>query len=198
MKTTAFLVVAIALLAPSDADAQRRSGGHRYNSFSFAPYAGAYMDAYDLEADDSNLGWIAGFRAGYRDSPRVNLHLNLGFAHVGDVATRPLATDPIYDNDWVLLTAGGDFALVPGNTSIALGADLGVGWRRTKADDPPVGTTVDDQGWVAHEVVVPALTIRHEFTSRAGIFVAVQDYIFDLLEGTAQHSPAFTAGITIR
>jgi hypothetical protein len=198
MKTVAILALAFALVAPADAQAQRRSNAHRYNAFSFSPYAGLFMDAYDLEADDSNLGWIAGFRAGYQESPRFNLHLNLGYAHVDDVATRPLATDPIYDNTWVLLTGGADFALVPGTTSIAIGTDLGVGWRRTKADDPPAGVTVDDQSWAAYEIIVPALIVRHQFTPRAGIFASVQDYIFDVLEGTAQHSPAFTAGLTIR
>lgn len=198
MKNAAFLALAIALLAPADADAQRRSGGYRYNSFSFEPYAGAFMDAYDLEPDDSNLGWIVGFRAGYQDSRRLNLHLNLGYASTGDVATRPLPADPIYDNQWIMLTAGADFALVPGNTSVALGADAGVAWRRTKADEPPVDAGFDDQGWAAYEVVVPGFIVRHQFTHRAGIFASVQDYIFDVFEGTAQHSPAFTVGLTIR
>lgn len=191
----ACLAIAVALITPAAADAQRRP---RYNAFSFSPYAGAFMDAYDVEADDSNVGWMVGFRAGYQETPRFNLHLNLGYARVDDVATRPLPTDPVYDNDWVLLTGGADFALVPGNTSVAVGADLGVGWRRTKAQDPLPGTTFDDQGWAAYETIVPALTVRHHFTPRAGIFVAVQDYIFDVLEGTAQHSPAFTVGLTIR
>src|SRR5690606_1279951 len=156
------------LLVPADAEAQRRSGGYRYNSFSFEPYAGAFMDAYDLEADDSNLGWIAGFRAGYQDSRRLNLHLNLAYAKTGDVATRPLPTDPIYDNQWVMLTGGADFALVPGNTSVALSGDIGVAWRRTTADDGDDAAGFDDRGWAAYEVVVPGFIVRHQFTPRAG------------------------------
>jgi len=191
--------LALGLLLPADADAQRRSHTNRYNAYSFAPYGGAFMDAYDVEADGSNLGGLVGFRAGYQESPRFNLHLNLGYAHTDDVAARPTGIDePVYDNQWVLLTAGGDFALVPGNTSISIGTDLGVGWRRTRADQPPVGTTVNELRWTAHEVVAPALILRHHFTPRAGIYASVQDYIFDVLDGTAQHSPAITVGLTLR
>ncbi|MGH7446088.1 MAG: hypothetical protein ACRELT_00915 [Longimicrobiales bacterium] len=195
MKTISCMVLALALLVPADAEAQRRSNAYRYNAYSFSPYAGVLMDAYDAEADGSNLGWIAGFRAGYRESPRFNVHLNLGYAQTGDVAPRPIAgAGTIFDNQWVLLTAGGDFALVPGNTSVALGADLGVGWLRTRPEDGSTGPT----GWSAHEVVAPGLTIRHQFTPRAGIFGSVQDYIFDLLDGAVQHSPAITLGLTVR
>jgi hypothetical protein len=199
MKIIAYAALALALVLPADAEAQRRSNAYRYNHYSFEPYAGAFMDAYDVEADGSNLGWLVGFRAGYQESPRFNLHINLGYAHTNDVADRPTGVDdPVYDNQWVLLTAGGDFALVPGNTSISLGTDFGVGWRRTRADDPPAGTTVDELSWTAHEVVAPALVLRHQFTPRAGIYASVQDYIFDVLDGTAQHSPAFTVGLTLR
>jgi hypothetical protein len=198
MRTMACLTVALALVVPADAEAQRRGNAYRYNAYSFSPYAGAFMDAYDMEADGSNVGWVAGFRAGYRESPRLNLHLNLGYARTGDVAARPIVGDAtIHDNQWVLLTAGGDFALVPGNTSIALGTDFGVGWLRTRPDSPEPGTT-ERSSWSAHEVVAPALIIRHQFTPRAGIYGSVQDYIFDLLDGSAQHSPAFTVGISIR
>ncbi|HEX6309345.1 MAG TPA: hypothetical protein VFZ69_14210 [Longimicrobiales bacterium] len=193
MKRIACLAVAGLLLVPADADAQRR---HRYNAFSFSPYIGAFKDAYDLEADDSDVGWLLGFRGGYQASRRLELHLNLGYAHVGDVATRPLPTDPILDNRWVLLTGGADFALVPGNTSIAVGADVGVGWRQTKARDD-TGTPGSDQ-WASYETAVPSLTIRHQLTPRVGIFASAQDYIFDVLEGPVQHSPAFTAGLTLR
>lgn len=198
MKTAAFLALAMVALAPADADAQRRWAGHDYNKFSFEPYAGAFMDAYDLEPDDSNLGWIAGLRAGYQAARRVNLHVNLGYASTGDVATRPLPTDPIYDNQWIMLTGGADFALVPGNTSVALGADFGVAWRRTRADDPLPDAGFDDDGWAAYPVVVPGFVVRHQFTPRAGVFGSVQDYIFDVFDGTAQHSPAFTAGLSFR
>ncbi|HEX6135679.1 MAG TPA: hypothetical protein VFZ24_17025 [Longimicrobiales bacterium] len=194
MKRITCLAIAALLCLSADADAQRR---HRNNPFSFSPYVGAFMDAYDLEADDSNVGWLLGFRAGYRKGQRLDLHLNLGYAHVDDVATRPLPTDPIHDNRWVLLTGGADFALIPGSTSVAVGADIGVGWRQTKPRDPPPGAA-GSFGWAAYETAVPSLTLRHQFTPRAGIFLSAQDYIFDLLEGPVQHSPALTFGLTLR
>ncbi|MBR9989271.1 MAG: hypothetical protein KFH98_05905 [Gemmatimonadetes bacterium] len=197
MRKIACSIVALALLVPADAEAQRRGNMYRYNAYSFSPYAGVLMDAFDAEPDGSNLGWIAGFRAGYTESERTNFHLNLGYAQTGDVAPRPLVGDPvIVDNQWVLLTAGGDFALVPGNTSVALGVDLGVGWLRTRPVQPEAGS--GRQTWSAHDVVAPALIVRHQFTPRAGVYVSAQDYIFDLLNGSAQHSPAFTFGLTIR
>jgi hypothetical protein len=57
---------------------------------------------------------------------------------------------------------------------------------------------VNELRWTAHEVVAPALILRHHFTPRAGISASVQDYIFDVLDGTAQHSPAITVGLTLR
>lgn len=197
MRTIACALVALALLVPADAEAQRRgSTMYRYNAYSFSPYAGVFLDAFDAEPDGSNVGWIAGFRAGYTESARANFHLNLGYARTGDVAPRPVVGDPaIIDNQWVLLTAGGDFALVPGNTSIAVGTDLGVGWLRGRPGD---GGTGGSQSWSAHDVVAPSLIVRHQFTPRAAIFGSAQDYIFDLLDGSAKHSPAFTVGLTIR
>jgi len=193
MKRSAWFVLAILLIAPDAADAQRRSW--RYNSFSFSPYAGALFDAYDLEADDSNVGWLVGFRAGYQESPRFNLHLNTGYSKGNDIGTRAVASDPIFDNQWILLTAGADFTLVPGNASVAIGADGGVGWLRTKSRDPAPG---DDNSWTAYETVVPSLTIRYHFTPRAGIFFSAQDHIFDVFEGSVQHSPALTVGLSLR
>jgi hypothetical protein len=198
MKVIAGLTLALALLLPAEADAQRHSNSYRYNSYSFSPYFGAFFDAYDMEADGSNLGWIAGFRAGYRESERVNFHLNLGYAKTGDVGSRPLdeALYPILDNEWVLLTAGGDFALVPGNTSVALGLDVGVGWRQVEAGGS--SDVEPEPGWGTYELVAPGLTVRHQLTPRVGLYGTVQDYIFDLLEGPVQHTPVLAAGLTLR
>ena len=52
--------------------------------------------------------------------------------------------------------------------------------------------------WSAHDVVAPALIVRQQLTPRIGLYGSVQDYILDLLDGSAQHSPALTAGLTIR
>lgn len=185
------------LLVPQDAEAQRR-GCCRFNPYSFSPYGGVFMDAYDQEADGSNTGWIVGFRAGYEESDRFNLHLNLGYAQTDDVASRPAGIEAVvYDNQWVIATVGGDFVLVPGTTSIALGSDFGVGWRRTKAAEVPPGLTAEPSDWAAYEVVVPALTLRHHFNRRASIYGSASDYIFDIFD-SAQHSLAFTVGLTLR
>jgi hypothetical protein len=188
MKRFAGLVVLLGLLAPGVAHAQRHYSG---NPFSFAPYVGVYKDPYDAEADGSDLGWMLGFRAGYRESQRLNLNVNFGYAQASDVATH-VALAPVVDNQWVLLTGGLDFALVPGATSIALGVDAGVAWRRTKAEDES-GT-----GWGTYELVAPALTLRHSISSRSSLFVTAQDYLFDVLEGPVEHSPALTMGLSFR
>lgn len=193
MKRMACMILMLAVM-PAAAEAQRRSG---HNAFGFAPYVGVYQDAYDAAADGSDRGWIVGFKAEYQESSRLTLHANLGYANSDDVATRPLdANFLIVDNHWVIMTGGASFALVPGNTSVAVGADAGVAWRQTKARTA-TGTGSDD-GWAAYEVVAPSLTMRHRFTPRAGVFVTLQDYISDVLEGNARHSPALTVGLTFR
>src|SRR5688572_28114351 len=58
MKKVALLAL-FALLLPASLQAQRRFDD---NSWTFAPYLGAYKDAYDLEADGSDLGWMVGFK----------------------------------------------------------------------------------------------------------------------------------------
>jgi hypothetical protein len=191
MRTIAGVSLALIILLPDAADAQRRG---RYNEFSFSPYVGAYKDAYDLAADGSDLGFMVGFKAGWEAGARTNLHLNLGYAQADDVASRGTVASPVYDNQWVLLTAGGDFALVPGPTSIALAADAGVGWRRTRIDEPD---GLDGGGWGTYEVVAPGLTLRHRFTQRTAFWMSLQDYIFDVLED-AEHSPALTIGLSFR
>jgi hypothetical protein len=192
------VVLAAALFGPVAAEGQRRSDCCRFNPYSFSPYAGAFWDAYDLEADGSNVGWIAGFKAGYQESDRFNIHLNFGYAHTNDVASRPVIGEGVtYDNQWVITTVGGDFALVPGPTSIALGADFGVGWRKTKAAVVPPGEVAERSDWAAYELVAPSLTLRHRFTPRASIFASGHDYIFSVFDG-AQHTPVLTMGLTLR
>lgn len=196
MNRIAGLVLLLVVFLPDAADAQRR--GTRYNQFSFSPYVGVYKDAYDIGADDSDLGWMVGFKAEYHESSRLTLHANLGYAESNDVATRVLSHDPVYDNQWVILTGGAAFALVPGNTSIAVGADAGVAWRQTDAPDNLTGASAAGEGWGAYEVIVPTLSLRHRFTQRTSVYASLHDYISDVLEGNAQHSPALTVGMSFR
>lgn len=201
MKRIACVMVLAALMVPASADAQRRhnSSGWRGNPFSFTPYAGAYKDAYDLEADGSDLGWLIGFKAGYHESERTTFHLNLGYAQANDVGSRAGFNQTVFDNQWVILTAGGDFKLVPGTTSIAVGVDAGVAWRKTSVDEPDVvlGGSAGE-GWGTYELVAPSLILRHHFSSNTSLSFTLQDYIMDLLEGPAEHSPALTVGLSFR
>lgn len=200
MKRIACVVVLLALTVPVSADAQRRhSSGWRANPFSFTPYAGAYKDAYDLEADGSDLGWLIGFKAGYHESERTTFHLNLGYAQANDVGSRGGFNPTVLDNQWVILTAGGDFKLVPGTTSIAVGVDAGVAWRKVSVDEPDVVPTGDSsEGWGTYELVAPALVLRHQFSPRSSLSLTVQDYIMDVLEGPVEHSPALSVGLSFR
>jgi hypothetical protein len=193
MRTIAGISLALLILLPDSLAAQRRG---RYNEFSFSPYVGAYKDAYDIAADGSDLGFLLGFKAGWEASQRTNLHLNLAYAQADDVASRGPVASPVYDNQWVLLTGGGDFALVPGPTSIALAADAGVGWRRTPIDEPD-DVNLGSEGWGAYPLAVPGLTLRHRFSVRTAFWISLQDYIFDFLE-EAEHSPALTLGLSFR
>lgn len=194
MKRIAGMALLLAVMLPDAADAQHRSS--RYNEFGFAPYVGVYKDAYDAAADGSDLGWMLGFRAEYHESSRLTLHANFAYAESNDVGDRPLSANfVIADNHWVMLTGGASFALVPGPTSVAVGADAGIAWRQRTVDAP--GTTHDD-GWRGHEVIVPTLTVRHQFTPRTSINASMQDYILNVLEGGVRHSPALTLGLSFR
>jgi|SRR5919108_365921 hypothetical protein len=193
MRTIAAVSLALLILLPDFVEAQRR---WRYNEFSFSPYVGAYKDAYDVGADGSDLGFLVGFKAGWEPGARTILHLNLGYAQADDVASRGTIASPVYDNQWVLLTGGGDFALVPGPTSIALTAEAGIAWRRTPIDEPD-DVDIDAGGWGTYEVAAPGLTLRHRFSPRTGFWISLQDYIFDALED-AEHSPALTLGLSFR
>ena len=190
MKKVALLVL-FALSLPASLQAQRRFDE---NSWTFAPYLGAYKDAYDLEADGSDLGWMIGFKAGYEFSRRGRVFGNLAYAEVNDVATRAFLS-PIIDNEWIILTLGGEFGIVPGNTSVNLGAEAGVGWRRTTSEDDE---NDDSDGWGSYETVIPTLSIRHQFSNRGALFVTAQDMIMDFFEGSAEHSPALILGLSFR
>jgi hypothetical protein len=190
MRVLAGVSLSLLLLLPDSADAQRR----RDNLFSFSPYVGAYRDAYDFEADGSDLGWLIGFKAGHELGARAHLHLNLGYAQANDVGTRPTFLSPVVDNQWVLLTGGGDFALVPGPTTIAVVGDVGMAWRRTTTED---NTSEFDSGWGTYALAAPGLIVRHTFTPRTALWLSLQDYIFDVLE-ESEHAPALTLGLSFR
>ena len=190
----AILTLLALLVLPAAADAQRHRGCCSENRFTFSPYAGLFKDAYDAEADGSDLGWMIGFRAGYDLTDRVRLQANLGYAEANDIASEGIGRQ-IVDDEWVITTIGAEFALVPGSTSINLGGEAGIIWRRTPVQDADVA---GDDGWATYEVIAPSLTLRHDFSRRAGLFLSLHDYISDVLENSADHSPALTVGLSFR
>jgi hypothetical protein len=224
MRKLMFVLVASLLVSPTLADAQSRSKSKSTskrpatrvvhvsrsdrdccwgNRFSFEPYAGAMKDAYDTSPDGENTGYLVGFRVGYLLSSRTRLLGNVGYSKSDDVANPEFTPTAyhVYDNTWVFTTAGGEFDVVPGRTSVALGLQGGAAWRRTDFDGTvgsPVLSPDPDAGFSAQEVLIPGLTFRHRLTNRATVMAGVQDNIFNFLEGPARHSLAVTAGVAFR
>ena len=207
-----FLVVALlAALIPAAVDAQKKkqptriyiSGGDccYSNRFSLDPYAGAMKDAYDIGAED-DTGYLVGFRVTYGLGSRTRLLGNLGYSNTENVASPGAVSNYfVYDNVWVMTTAGAEFDVVPGRTSASLGLQAGAGWRKLDVEGSvgaPIGAPQDDRGFTAYELLLPSLTVKHRLTARAAIVAALQDHIFDILEGPAQHSPALTLGVSFR
>lgn len=172
------------------------------NRWLLEPYAGAFNDAYDISPDGRNTGLLLGLRVGYLLGGRSRLLANVGYSESDDVAN-PLSSPSyfVYDNTWVFTTGGVEFDVIPGRTSASLGVQAGAAWRRVDFDGrigSPAGVPEADEGFSSQEVIIPGLTARHRFTSRATLAIGLHDYIFDVFEGPAEHSVAFTAGITFR
>lgn len=185
---------------PSDAEAQRR---HERccssNPWSFAPYAGLFKDAYDISPDDENTGWMAGFRIGYDIGSRTRLLADVAYGESDDVTSGPILVDRnVYDNQYIFTTGGAEYDILPGNTSVSLGTLLGGAWRKVVLDDEADDTVVPEfgDGYAFYFAVVPALTIRHGFTSRTALEVGLRDYIFP--DGSVDHMPAVTIGFRFR
>ncbi len=203
-----YVILALGLLVPGPVEAQRRRDWRivverQHNDFTFEPHVGFFRDAYDIGADDDRTTWLAGMRLGYRLASRARLLGTLAFARSDDIASRSdAASYNVYDNTWILTTIGAEYDVVPGRTSVALGLQGGAGWRKTTFEEA-VGTDPDpvivsDDGYSAIDVVVPSVTFRHWFARRAALTIGLQDYIFDVLEGPVDHSPAGSVGVTLR
>jgi hypothetical protein len=209
MRKLLFVLVA-ALVVPTASQAQksksRSYSSHRddccfYNRFSLDPYAGALKDAYDIGAPD-DTGVLLGFRVSYGLTQRARLLGNFGYSNTENVAnSEGLSSYYVYDNVWVMTTAGAEFDVVPGRTSASLGLQAGAGWRRVDLEGTvgaPAFQPSDTRTFTPYEVVLPSLTVRHRLTTRAAIMAALQDHIFDALGGPAQHSPALVMGVSFR
>jgi len=202
-------VLLLLALLPAAVEAQRRPPRRvvdrfverDYNRFSLEPYAGAFKDAYDIS--DATTGYIFGLRLGYELGARGRIIGHAGYSETDDVATPGTTADHfLYDNQWIFTTAGGEYDVIPGRTSASLGVQAGAAWRKVsvggRIGTPDPGSDVSDDAYSSYEVIVPGITLRHRFTPRAGVTLSFEDYIFDVFEGTADHSPALTLGVRFR
>jgi hypothetical protein len=196
------LLLVAAVLWPVESEAQRRRDGWSGpNPWSFSPYGGVFKDAYDASPDDDNTGWLVGFRLGYDLGDRARLTGNVAYAESDDVTSGPITTTrEIFDNEYILTAGGLEYDILPGNTSVALGAEAGGLWRKVSFDRRLGGGTVSpepgDDGYTFYFVVVPGLTIRHGFTPRTALEVGVRDLMHP--DEDVQHFPALTLGFRFR
>ena len=205
-----FLILGIAVLAvlPAAAQGQRKDRVYiveqRYgyvNRFSIEPYFGALKDAYDIGAG-GDTGYLVGFRVAYTLGWRWRLLGNFSYSNTEDVAnSERLADYFVYDNVWAIVTMGGEFRVIPGRASVALGLQGGVGWRQLDfegAVGEPQGTPVDKRGFKAYDMLLPSLTLRYETTTRTSVSLMLSDNMFAVFSGTTQNSPALTLGVSFR
>jgi len=223
MKRLLFALLVVSVTAPATADAQSRSKSKSSttkraparvihvsrsddccwgNRWYLEPYAGITEDPYDASVDDDDNAFLVGFRVGYHLSSRGRLNGNVAYSNSNDVSNPNGLPDYfVYDNNWIFTTVGGEFDVVPGQTSATLGLQVGAAWRQVNVDGTvgtPIGTPIDDDSFNAQEVLIPSLNLRHRLTNRTTIMAGLQDNIFDFFEGPAKHSLAVTAGISFR
>ena len=219
MRTFLLVFAAVALIAPATADAQSSKSKSKRaptrvvhisrsddccwgNRFSLDPYAGAMNDAYDVSPDEENTAYMIGFRIGYHISYRTRVLANIAYSESDDVANSFGAPAYfVYDNTWIFTTAGMEFDVVPGQTSASFGLQGGAAWRQVNVDGSvgvPIGTPEGEETFVAHEVLIPALMLRHRLSNRTTVMAGLHDNIFDFFDGATKHSVALTAGISFR
>jgi hypothetical protein len=172
------------------------------NRFSLEPYVGVVKDVYDASPDGDNTSFLGGLKVGYMLGGRTRLLANFAYSESDNVGNPgPLENFYTYDNTWIFTTGGGEFDVVPGRTSASLGLQVGAAWRRVDLDNQvgsPLGQSEEDRGFSAHEVIIPSVTLRHRLTNRMTVVAGLQDNIFDVFEGPAQHGAAATLGISFR
>lgn len=194
---TAATVAAVVGSAATTASAQT-------SGLSIEPYLGAFADAYDISPDGSDAAVAAGLRLAVPVGDRLRGVGNLGWAKSSDVSNpNGLPSYWVYDNEWAMTTAGVELDAISGRTSVALGLQVGAGWRRIDVDGKVGEPTQESEvygghGFSAIDVVVPEISVRHRITNRTSIRLGLQDQIFDFLEGPVDHSPGFSLGISLR
>jgi hypothetical protein len=199
LRKALLLMLLTVLLLPAEAAAQRRDW-RSDNPWSFSPYGGLFKDAYDISIDGADTGWLVGFRVGYEVSDRARLVGNVGYAESDDVSSGPITLNRIiYDNQYIITTGGLEYDILPGNTSVSLGAEAGGLWREVSFDRVLGGGPADptlESGFTFYFVAVPTLTIRHGFTPRTALELGIRDFIQP--EDEVQHLPALMLGLRFR
>ena len=185
-------------VAATSAAAQEAPGSR----LTLEPYAGAFLDSYDISPDGENVGPRAGLRFGYPLGGRARLVADASYATSNNVSDpQGLASYHLYRNVWALTTVGAEYDVVAGRTSVALGVRAGAGWRRIQLTGEVGSPGMDPYGgggFSAVDVAVPSLTIRRELTARASLALSLEHHAFDLLEGPAEHSPGVSVGLRLR
>jgi len=194
-----WLTVLLLPLLPGELQGQRRDWRDD-NSWSFSPYGGLFRDAYDVSPDGKDTGWLAGFRVGYDVSDRARFVGNVGYAESDDVSSGPLTVNRVvYDNQYIITTGGIEYDILPGNTSVALGAEAGGLWREVAFDrilGGGIAEPTGESGFTFYFVAVPTLTVRHGFSPRTALEVGFRDFIQP--EDEVEHLPALTVGFRFR
>ena len=199
MKSSVALVMMALLLGAVPVTAESTEHCCRGNRWSVAPYGGLFKDAYDASRDGNNTGWHAGMRVGYDLGMRARLLGNVGYAESDDVANDPFAERHVYDNQYVLTTAGIEYDILPGPTSVALGLEAGGTWREVSFDrtiGDPVASDLMESGYTFNFTVVPGVSVRHSFTPRTALELAIRDYIYP--EAEVEHSMSLAIGFRFR
>jgi hypothetical protein len=171
------------------------------NRFSIEPYLGAMKDAYDIGAG-GDTGYLLGFRLAYTLGWRWRVLGTFAYSNTGDVSTPANLTDYfVYDNVWVTTTAGGEFNVIPGRLSVALGMQVGVGWRQLDFEGVvgvPEGEPVANRGFKSYDMLLPSLSVRYETSVRTSVSMQIADNMFNVFSGTTQNSPALSFGVSFR
>lgn len=162
---------------------------------------GAFYNGYDVGDDGSKVGALAGLRGGYLATERLRVVADAAYARSHDVSFHDAPSYYVYGSEWVLAAAGVEYDLLQGQTSVAAGLELGATWSRFRVrgqiGTPPLSRRHDQRDFATGEAFVPTLSVRRALSRRIAITAAIHDYILDVIEGPARHSPSLTLGVTL-
>ncbi len=183
--TTLKIVAALAAMSasiPGVAPAQKIGGTRLTNRFSAELYAGVYFDRTYVGALDAGPAPLGGLRASYALSARTRLLADVGFTDL-DAVTRVGSEDSYViwgAKEW-LTTAGAEFDLLPGRTSVSAGLEFGAILGEEDVERV-VGSNVredfyPDGGYSVSATAVPSIVVGRAVTRRAQLRLSIRDYI---------------------